>query len=367
LPLIADSDAKLLHRIGAAAARLGNGETDHPKRRLLLQLLLGLVIFGFLLATVASQEEKLREEAVRFEPIWLLSAIPILLGFFVLEALGWDLILRELGHRLRPAYVQRAWGQSLLARYVPGNVLFVLGRVLLAEREGVPRRTTLASMVYEAVLKIAAAITFSTYYVIDHPDLQGEPTRWLVLAVVPLAVLALHPAIFRPMANALLHAFGRGQLDAAVPLRGVLALLAYYCGLLAAFGIGVFLIASSVYGLDISQLSLIAGAQALGLLASVVAGILPGGLGARDGAFAWALDSGLGASFAVGAAIAVAVRFVVTLVELIYVGIVTLVVRYDRRRTGSAASARRRPGVGTKPAIVKGAGVIRARGSLGGG
>jgi hypothetical protein len=30
-------------------------------------------------------------------------------------------------------------------------------RLLLAERDGVPRRTTLASMVYEGVLKIAAA------------------------------------------------------------------------------------------------------------------------------------------------------------------------------------------------------------------
>ena len=49
--------------------------------------------------------------------------------------------------------------------------------------------------------------------------------------------------------------------------------------------------------------------------------VAPAGLGVRDAAFAWAVKAALpGGSFAVGSLIAIAVRGVMTVVELIYVG-----------------------------------------------
>jgi hypothetical protein len=52
--------------------------------------------------------------------------------------------------------------------------------------------------------------------------------------------------------------------------------------------------------------------------------VAPAGLGIRDAAFAWAVKGALpGKSFAVGSLIAIAVRGVLTVVELIFVGLVT--------------------------------------------
>ena len=111
---------------------------------------------------------------------------------------------------------------------MPGSVLYVLGRVLLSERAGVPRRITIASIVYEQAISATSAIVVAAYFIINHPDLQGEPVRWAVLLLIPVAIVLLHPRVFGPLANKALGAFGREPLPAVMPLRGVIALIVFY-------------------------------------------------------------------------------------------------------------------------------------------
>jgi uncharacterized membrane protein YbhN (UPF0104 family) len=301
--------------------------------RIAVQAGLGLVIFGFLVFTVAHQWGELQDKGVRFDLIWLLPAFGVLMVFYVLAALGWDLLLRFLGYRLNPIRAQVAWGQPMLARYVPGSVLYVLARLVLSERAGVPRRLTLASIVYEQALSAAAAIGIASYFLIDHPDLQGYAWRWAVLLVVPAAIVLLHPRVFGPLANRLLAAFGRDPLPATIPLQGILVMLVYYAFNWAVCGVGVFFIARSVHEFPISELPTVGSAQAFGYVAALVTLVAPAGLGVRDAAFAWAVKAALPSqSFAVGAVVAIAVRAVLTVGELCYVGIVTLIGRREARR-----------------------------------
>ena len=126
-----------LHRVGEAGARFGTRPPRSRKVRLALQLGLAVLIFGFLVLTVIDQWSEIQNEGVHFHVAWLIPAVVILPLFYVFSALGWDFILRFLGHPIGFGRAQVAWGQPLLARYVPGSVLYVLGRVLLSERAGV--------------------------------------------------------------------------------------------------------------------------------------------------------------------------------------------------------------------------------------
>ena len=74
------------------------------------------------------------------------------------SALGYGAIIDRLHHPGPPALVTLSiWARSLLGRYVPGNVLMVLGRVVLSHERGVPRRATLAATVYEQALSLGVA------------------------------------------------------------------------------------------------------------------------------------------------------------------------------------------------------------------
>jgi glycosyltransferase 2 family protein len=314
----------LLHRIGEAGARFGARPPRSRRVRVALQVGLAVLIFGFLVLTVIKQWSEIQEEGVHFHVVWLLPALVVLPVFYVLSAFGWDLILRFLGHRIGFGRAQVAWGQPLLARYVPGSVLYVLGRVLLSERAGVPRRTTIASIVYEQAISATSAAAIAAYFIINHPDLQGEPFRWAVLLLIPVAITVLHPRVFRPLADRVLKAFGREPLPAVISLRGILSLLVFYMLNWVVVSLGIYCVARSVTEIPFNDILLVGSAQAIGYFAALVTVIAPAGLGPRDAAFAWAVKAAVpGQKFATGSLIAIAVRGVLTVTELIYVAAVT--------------------------------------------
>jgi glycosyltransferase 2 family protein len=318
-------DQPLLHKIGAAGASFGTRPPRSKRVRLAIQLGIAIVIFGFLVLTVIDQWSEIKDRGVHFHVLWLLPAFVFLPMFYALSALGWDLILRFLGYRIGVGRAQVAWGQPLLARYVPGSVLYVLGRVLLSERAGVKRRVTIASIVYEQAISATSAIVFAAYFLISHPDLQGQPLRWAILLLIPLALTVLHPRIFGPLANRVLRAFGREPLPEVMPLRGVITMTLFYLCVWGVVALGMYCVARSVTTIPLTagEVLTVGSAQAVGYVAALVTLVAPAGLGIRDAAFAWAVKGAVGNSFAVGSLIAIAVRGVLTVVELVYVGLVT--------------------------------------------
>lgn len=320
----------LLHRIGEAGARFGTKPPRSRRVRLALQIGLAVLIFGFLVLTVIDQWAEIKDEGVHFHVGWLIPAIVVLPAFYVLSAFGWDLILRSLGYRIGFGRAQVAWGQPMLARYVPGSVLYVLGRVLLSERAGIPRRITIASIVYEQAISATSAIVVAAFFIINHPDLSGQPLRWGVLLLVPAAVAILQPRAFGPLANRLLRAFGRDPLPTLISLRGVVSLIAFYAANWLVVAVGIYCVSRSVTFIPAEDLLLVGSAQAIGYFAALVTLVAPAGLGVRDAAFAWAVKAAVpGRSFALGSLIAIAVRGVMTVAELLYVGAVTALGRRE--------------------------------------
>ena len=320
----------LLHRIGEVGSTIGSRPPRSKRVRLALQLGIAFLVFGFLVLTVVNQWSEIREEGVHFHVVWLVPAFLVLPVFYVLNALGWDLILRFLGYRLGAGRAQVAWGQPLLARYVPGSVLYVLGRMLLSERAGVPRRLTIASIVYEQALQATSAVVVAAYFLIVHPDLDGQPLRWAVLLLIPLALAVLHPRVFGPLANRLLRAFGREPLPATMPLRGVVAVLAFYTLNWGVVAVGLYCVARSVSSISPSEILVVGAAQAFGYVAALATLVAPAGIGVRDAAFAWAVKvAAPGESFAIGSLIAIVVRGVMTVVEILYVAAVTALGRRE--------------------------------------
>jgi glycosyltransferase 2 family protein len=325
-----DRSQPLLHRIGEAGARFGTRPPRSKRVRLAIQLGIAVLVFGFLVLTVVNQWAEIKDKGVHFHVLWLIPAFVVLPVFYALNGVGWDLILRFLGYRLGLGRAQVAWGQPLLARYVPGSVLYVLGRVLLSERAGVPRRITIASIVYEQALQATSAISVAAYFIISHPDLQGQPLRWAVLLLIPAMIALMHPRVFRPLADRALRAFGREPLPGVISLRGVIAVLAFYTLNWGVVAVGIYCVARSVSTISASDILVVGSAQAIGYVAALATLIAPAGLGVRDAAFAWAVKvAAPGNSFAIGSLIAIAVRGVLTVVEVLYVAAVSALGRRE--------------------------------------
>ena len=199
----------VLERAGAAAAEVGRGAPRRPRLRAGLRWAFVVLVLGFLVGFVVTQWDQLPDFEWRFRPAWLILAAAGVALFYLIHAEAWRAIVRGLGAHLDGTAARAVWGKSILARYVPTNALMVVGRVMMAERLGVGRRVCVASMIYELGLALSAAVLVGAYFVITMPALDDQPARYAVLAVVPAALVALHPRVFRPVADYALRKLGR--------------------------------------------------------------------------------------------------------------------------------------------------------------
>lgn len=323
----------VLERAGTAAAELGRGEARRPRLRaavrwsFIVAVLAGLAIF------LATQWASLPSFDWRFRPGWLAVAVGCVAAFYVIHAEAWLAILRGLGAHVGEGPGRAVWGKSLLARYVPTNALMVVGRVVMAERLGVSRRVCLASIVYELGLAVCGAVLVGAYFVITMPALDEQPARFAVLLVVPGVLVALHPRVFRRVADLALAKMGRDALPATLSTVRVAVLLVVYVVSWVTIGSGVFAFASALHPVGADDFPYVAAAQAVAFGVAVVTFIAPGGIGTRDAALAAALAVVL--PLAVATAIAVAFRLFQTAVELAFVGVVAWAGRGAPPRTPS--------------------------------
>jgi hypothetical protein len=115
-----------------------------------------------------------------------------------------------------------------------------------------------------------------------------------------------------------------------ISLGGVIWLILFYLLNWLVIAVGIYCVARSVKYVSPDDILLVGSAQAIGYVAALVTLVAPAGLGIRDVAFAWAVKAALPSrSFALGSLIAIAVRGILTVAELLYVGGVTALGRRE--------------------------------------
>jgi glycosyltransferase 2 family protein len=292
-----------LERAGDIAARVGSLEPADPRvRRGLHAGIAIIVVLGIGLAAFTAAGD-LPDVDWRFRPFALALALASLTIFLLINAGIWRRLLHALGPELEPRRSRAIWFTSGLGRYVPTSLLLPMLRAAMAEREGAPKRITLASVAYEMSAFLTAALILGAYFVIDLPELQGEPGRYLVLVLPVLALVALHPRVFHTLADRALERLGRAKLPLSLPEGRVLEFVGLYALTYLLAGLSLYALALCVYPVDTGDLVTVIGAFAVGTALSIIAFVLPGGLVAREAGIALALSPVMPAAPAVAVAV----------------------------------------------------------------
>ena len=114
-------------------------------KRILQVLLIG-VIFYFLAKNLYVNWNEIVKYDWDINYYFLSYSLFLLMVGSILMALGWNLILRVLGGRLTYKKALKIFFITDLAKYVPGKVWTIVGKVYLCKKEGIPVATTSASV-----------------------------------------------------------------------------------------------------------------------------------------------------------------------------------------------------------------------------
>jgi hypothetical protein len=304
-------------------------------RRRALGFAAGLLILVFLGLGVAKGWDRVSRYDWRFEPGAAAGGFAALLGLYVMSAYGYVLILEQLAaQRVPRRRFVAVWARSLLGRYVPGNVLMVASRLVLGREAGIPQRVSLASSVYEQALSLGAMALGGVILLAAEGARSVGPAGWLV-AVIPLSLVVLHPRLFGPLTTWLFARIGRRPLEALLSGRQLAALFAWYLVSAVLLALGVALIVRSAAP-GSGPLAYIGLSFVASFVISMLAFVFPSGLGVREGVFALALSRYLPGGVAIAAS--TGIRLVLTLAELLFIGVAVLVDQRGRRGQARAVA-----------------------------
>ena len=224
----------------------------------------------------------------------------------------------------------------MLAKYIPAGS----GRLrpepsrCAARPESTETPTVLASVFVEAAL---SAISGVIVFVISLAWVKGVDAPLLpLIGFGVLCAAGLHPRIFRPLANKLLHPFGAEHIE-PLPFGETLGLLLFYCGTWLIGGAAVYFMLRSVGASpSLATIPFLGGVSAVGAIVAVVAFFAPSGIGAREASMYGLLLAITSEGPALG--VTVVNRLAITLVELALFGAGIATWRVTRRTTQSRAA-----------------------------
>jgi glycosyltransferase 2 family protein len=299
----------------------------------------GVIRVGFTIAVLAAVTYAVVRQwpAVRHTlaslawPSVLLSLLMVLVGLGA-QTLAWRAALADLGHRVTVRTASQVYLIGLLAKYLPGSVWSYALQMELGRRANLPRsRSFLAALVVLA-LSTTSAVVLGVFGLPALARLDPV-TKVLVFALVPAAVVGAHPRVLTWLVQRFLRLVRRPPLERPITWRAVGVVLAWCTVSWLAFGVHLWLLASTQAVAGPGALLRCVGAIALALTAGIFAFVSPSGLGVREAVLTAALLPYVPPGVAL--AMALASRMIFTVGDLVAAGLAALGgVRLPRSRTG---------------------------------
>jgi hypothetical protein len=277
---------------------------------ILLLLLVAYVVY--MLTRGGLPEIDLRELFARIHPADV-ALFALIYGANLALAIGaWALIIGTVSGCWRWIEHVRIYCITTITRRLPGTFWYLLGRVVLYERLGVPRGLTAVAGGLEFVAMILAGILVT---LVTWPLVLGgtalDPRA--LLATLAVCALLLNP----PLVRSLIRRFGRAGGAAPVRYRQVLLWVGVFAVVWAVGGLQLYVIVRAVAPLPPSALPAMIGVwSATGVVATVFFSFLPFGLGATEVTLASLLSPFVPPAEAL--VIALVMRVMLTLSEIAY-------------------------------------------------
>lgn len=250
-------------------------------------LVAGVVVF-FVLFLKGLDYSRL--EQLQLAPLALLASAALSLAFRYWGVFIWRGILKDLGSTELPKFrvLARIYAQSWMARYVPGTVTWIAGRVVLASNLGISKsRLTVASLLEAGIQVVAIAATSMLLLSLDERinAVVNAEARRLVLVIGLLLLLILVPSVFNRIIR-FAYQIVRGQeAYAELAANGTATVRSFVLYVFGSFisGLSYYFLAVAVWGAtSAADLIYIVGAVNLAAVIGMATPFVPSGLGTRD-------------------------------------------------------------------------------------
>ncbi|MFZ8906631.1 MAG: lysylphosphatidylglycerol synthase domain-containing protein [Poseidonia sp.] len=274
-----------------------------------------LLSFWFVWQQIQESEIDVVDTLFNSKPVILLSVLCIF-GVIALSPIVWKFLMLGCGTDVPYRMCFAIWWTTNIAKYVPGKVSLIAGRVYIARNYG--KGVVLESFAWELIISLSSAVLAGLFLL----DLDGISTTTKA-ALLSVAIASLFPVMSPKLTQRVVRKpfalLGRGNWDEETSMTrriySITLMLMMVSWILWGLGHKFILLG---LGIEASLLHLI-GAFSLAWLIGFSAFFLPAGLGAREGVFTLNLTLFIGGG--VAGILVILSRVINILVEVVAFGI----------------------------------------------
>jgi len=266
----------------------GNNLTRYRIPTILKWSVFGAIII-FIILFFFEHTSQVKEILLRVKIGWFFPLIVLILLSSLSKAASWARLLQAMGCDLSLTHLVAIWCYSLGGKYVPGSIWMMAGRVYQLKNAGVSMKIATYSAGIEQIVTLSAGILI----VLVTPDIYQHLNLppWIGLPFVPFTLIILFPNVL----GDIVWKFGVRRIDfrlSSTPSFKIM--LQYFLFNLFSYiivGIAV-LVMFRVFDVETSEISIIntPGINAAGFVVGYLSLLTPGGIGVREGVFAFLLS-----------------------------------------------------------------------------
>lgn len=259
------------------------------KKHILLavKILVLVIVLYFMYANLPLSVDDIGAYLLHAHTLFYL-AIGVFTVFLSMQASVWVLILNATEKQISLFRGLVIYTTSQCARYIPGGVWNIVGRIYFTSKYGVQMNKQILTLFYEHAMLVITSVTFGLFLLYQHHVISW-PILLVLVAVVPASYYFYQPLTHFIQRHA--HRFPariQGSFTGFIPRERVYALLtfSYLSHLLQGVSFWLLLKTFDIASIDVlTAASIFVVSWLIGLLSP-----LPGGLGLREGALVYLLS-----------------------------------------------------------------------------
>jgi hypothetical protein len=254
-----------------------------PRWRTVVRVAVLAVFLGALGWALATQWGAVRAPLGQLS-IWSVGvALAAVMAGILATFLCWRAVLANVAGRLPLAAGARVFFVGQLGKYLPGSLWPVMAQMELGRDHQVPERASAAAVgvFLLVVVGTGLAVAAAASPLLDPDALHAY---WLLLAVLPLALLAAVPPVLNRLLGLVMRLARRPPLPAPLSSTGLLRAAGWAVVSWLAYGVHVWMLAGQLTDAGPLLLAHATGAFAAAWCAGLLLVVAPAGAGVREAA-----------------------------------------------------------------------------------
>ncbi|MDY6787023.1 MAG: lysylphosphatidylglycerol synthase domain-containing protein [candidate division WOR-3 bacterium] len=249
--------------------------------------IIGIAIIVYLAYRLKGYISEVDFNVLRFDYRYLTASFLLMPIWFVLRCYIWKYLLASMGESISLINSIRLIGLTNFGKYVPGKVWFTVGRTVLAERLGIPKKKSFASIIWDTyfILFVSTGFLLMLLFRIQIGIKTFNPLYLLILLLlVPFAF----PAVFKRVMDTIIRLLRKKPVEYTVSGKSVIMVILGDILMWSMQGLQFMLLVKSFVPAEISDFTLFLtypSAWAMGFIVLV----MPAGLGIREGLITYVL------------------------------------------------------------------------------